>query len=193
MTYIYVIRRLKVNLRVKSETKSLHEYLSAFLGARAFAFPVLRMRFQLHIADSSWFPRIHAKALQQLRPCCYYSTRKTQYLESPVFILDTCTINHLICNFISVVCNETLLRPIESRVSRRSFYYSKHPDGLWDPLIIRLTFQHRNLVFKFQHTLYVKCELYRNQKRQHYEINGILERNKRRVCSMFKKFSTYIC
>jgi len=27
----------------------------------------------------------------------------------------------------------------------------------------------------------------------HYEINGILKRKKRRVCSMFKIFSTYIC
>jgi hypothetical protein len=27
----------------------------------------------------------------------------------------------------------------------------------------------------------------------HYEINGILKRKKRRVCSMFKIFSAYIC
>jgi hypothetical protein len=52
------------NLGVKSETTSLHEYLSAFLGAREFVFPVLRMRFQMYIPDSSWVPRIHAKALQ---------------------------------------------------------------------------------------------------------------------------------
>ena len=30
----------------------------------------------------------------------------------------------------------------------------------------------------FQHILYLKCEYYRNQKRQHYEINGILKRKK---------------
>ena len=46
---------------------------------------------------------------------------------------------------------------------------------------------------KFQHTLYLKCEYYRNQKRQHYEIDGILKREKRRMCSMFKVFSKYIC
>ena len=32
--------------------------------------------------------------------------------------------------------------------------------------------------FKFQHTLYIKCEQNRKQKRQHYEINGILKRKK---------------
>ena len=31
---------------------------------------------------------------------------------------------------------------------------------------------------KFQHILYIKCEYYRNQKRQHYEINGIFKRKK---------------
>ena len=30
--------------------------------------------------------------------------------------------------------------------------------------------------FKFQHTPYLKCEQYRNQTRQHYEMNGILKR-----------------
>jgi len=30
---------------------------------------------------------------------------------------------------------------------------------------IYLTFWHPNFTFKFQHTLYVKCELHRNQKR----------------------------
>jgi hypothetical protein len=30
--------------------------------------------------------------------------------------------------------------------------------------LVTLTFWHRNLTFKFSHTLYVKCEKYRNQK-----------------------------
>ena len=40
---------------------------------------------------------------------------------------------------------------------------------------LTLTFWSWNFIFKFQHNLQVKCE-YRNQTRQHYEINGILKR-----------------
>ena len=68
--------------------------------------------------------------------------------------------------------------------------YKRKPPGILNSLFNPLA---PEFSFKFQHILYLKCEYYRKQKRQHYEINGILKRKKRKMCSMFKIFSKYIC
>ena len=45
--------------------------------------------------------------------------------------------------------------------------------------------------FKFWHILYLKREYYRNQKRWHYEINGILKK-KKGECAACLKYSVSI-
>ena len=85
---------------------------------------------------------------------------------------------------------------LSSRPEGRGFDYQW---GLWDFSLTQSFLSHYGpgidsafnplapeFSLKIQHTLYLKCEYYRNRKRQRYEINGILKRKKkRRMWSLF--------
>ena len=124
-----------------------------------------------------------------LLPPSGYPIAVNKYINTAVvqrWIINTSFVIYILC-IVNICIRWIVIQSADSHAQRRKgcatvvrfklFGCELSEDGEQAKHVAaRLTFWHRSFTFKFQHTLYVKCEYYSNQKRQHYEINGILKR-----------------
>ena len=115
-------------------------------------------------------------------------TNTKSKISSSIYVLVVVVVPSLIAvNEVSKPLITTTLQIQDSK----PLLYSPHSFDTFSVPSIQLIPLAPEFSLKFQHTLYLKCENYRNQKRQHYEINGILK-IKNGECAACLKYSVSI-